>query len=110
MYELFDKAGVDYSQATTKMEADPLKDALRSHEHSRLYEVKKKQELKKVKAAKGTTKSTDIVEKDVAPIKMDRIQTPKFSGKAKDFSSLKQKFCAVLLKGRDDVEMSVLLE
>ena len=41
---------------------------------------------------------------------MDKIQTPKFSGKAEDFAAWKERFNSLVPKGRDSAETAVLLE
>ena len=48
--------------------------------------------------------------KEKAPLKMDKIQTPKFSGKAEDFTAWKERFNSLVPKGRDSAETAVLLE
>ena len=47
---------------------------------------------------------------DKARLKMDKIQTPRFTGKAEDFALWKERFCSLVPKGRDDAETAVLLE
>ena len=41
---------------------------------------------------------------------MDEIQTPKFTGKAEDFASWKQRFSSLVPAGREDAEIAILLE
>ena len=112
LFDLFEQTGVDDKTAAERVKFDPVKDAKRLHlviaELDRLAEVKKKQEANKVSS--DTVDSTVAQEKEKAPLKMDRIQTPKFSGKAEDFASWKERFISLVPQGRDNAEICVLLE
>ena len=116
LWEVFDAGDVSLEDAEKKIDFDLSKEAKRmfaaKSELDRLSVVIKQQEHKRTTELNMSKSGVKMVEteKEKAPLKMDRIQLPKFSGKAEDYASWKEKFLSLVPQGRDDAEISVLLE
>ena len=117
LFDIFDQGGLDYDEGLKKMDFDSVKEAKRLHpvikELERFSVVLKQQQASKtVEVVPSRTENSDTVvsTEKAAPLKMDKISTPKYSGKAEDFASWKERFCALVPQGRSNAEVCVLLE
>ena len=110
LWELFDANDIDETEMKTKIDFDSVKEIQNYRPLKNTLQKLSVVIAKQVDNKKDDTSPEKETDKDKAPLKMDRIQTPKFSGKAEDFASWKERFCALVPKGRDDAEISVLLE
>ena len=112
LYDVFNSAGIEQAEMEKKLDFDASSNA------KRLQTVKS--ELERlcivVKERDKMTTSGDVERKsstsDVAvkALKMDKIQTPKYTGKAEDFASWKERFISLVPPGRESAEVAVLLE
>ena len=116
LWVTFDESDLVQDEVDKKINFNAISETKRMHQTlkdlERLSVVIKKQEVMKkneVEAKKDTVLVTDRSGEKPA-LKMDRIQTPKYTGKAEDFASWKERFCALVPHGRDQAEVSVLLE
>ena len=115
LLEVIQAGDVEPIESAKKINFDMSSNFKRLHvvrtELERLTMVVRQQDKKtevEVPKGLGTRSSSDTDKSSV--LKMDRIQTPKFTGKAEDFASWKERFTLIVPKGRYKAEVAILLE
>ena len=113
LWDILYENDTDQDKAEKLVDFDINAEAKRMHqaatELGRLSMVVQKQSVQEKEEVSSVVKSA-VTEEDKTPLKMDKIQTPKFSGKAEDFASWKEKFSSLVPKGRVKAETAILLE
>ena len=115
LLEVCEAGDLESLEASKRINFDMTANFKRLHvvrtELERLIMVVRQQQENKLKGdLSSSIKSSGVEVSKTPPLKMDRIQTPKFTGKAEDFASWKDRFSSLVPLGREDAEIAVLLE
>ena len=114
LWELLDSNDFEQKDAEEKVNFDAVKEAQRMHcavkQLERISVAMKNQILVSAASNKAEVKEDSVSTKSPAPLKLDKIKTPKFSGKPEDYAAWKERFCALVPTGREEAETCVLLE
>ena len=110
--ELFQDGGIEPLEASRRIGFDAAGQVKRIQvvktELGRVAVAIRQQNLNKKESDTGSVACTTPTVSTA--LKMDKIQTPKFTGKAEDFATWKDKFCSLVPRGRDKAETAILLE
>ena len=102
LHEVYEAGGVEPLEAARKLEFDASGQVKRMQvvkaELSRLSVAIKRKEVDKTVSSTATLVTPAVATASTA-LKMDKIQTPKFSGKPEDFATWKDRFIALVPRG-----------